>query len=153
MRLPAERGDEGGFTLLELLVTLALAGLIAGLGLPYLAGRETGWQLNADARLLASELRAARGTALANRTRTIVRIDLVTPGVRSASGAYSKFTAAEQLRAVTAKGTPGQATVEIAFAADGSSSGGEVVLQAGNQTRYVQVDWLTGAVRFNGSGP
>jgi hypothetical protein len=36
----------------------------------------------------------------------------------------------------------------IGFAADGSSSGGRVILRSGARDVVIDVDWLTGKVRF-----
>lgn len=146
------RGACAGFTLFELLVTLALIGLLAGLSLPYLARGHGSAALQADARLLAAQLRAAREAALATHTRREVVIDLARPGLRrAADSGVTPFSSATRLRVAAARGvlTTGQAT--ISFAADGSSSGGAVDLVGTAGTCRVEVDWLTGAVRIIGS--
>lgn len=138
---------ENGFTLVELLVTLALLGMIAALSFSYISGGSSAAGLNSDARMLASRLRAAREIALAARSDTAVFIDLVRPGVRG-PGDWSTyvFTAAERVIITTAKGQETGESAQIRFGPDGSSSGGIVVLESGTRMRHVSVEWLTGTV-------
>jgi general secretion pathway protein H len=138
---------ENGFTLVELLVTLALLGMIAALSFSYISGGSNAAGLNSDARMLASRFRAAREMALAARSDTAVIIDLVRPGVRGPGdwSAYT-FTAAERVTVTTAKGRTTGESAQISFGPDGSSSGGMVVLESGIRMRHVSVEWLTGTV-------
>ena len=71
-----QRGGKSGFTLIEMLVVLALVGFIAFLGLPYLGSSTSSVGLVSDCRVLASRLRAARELALIRRSPTKVTIDL-----------------------------------------------------------------------------
>jgi general secretion pathway protein H len=136
-----------GFTLLELLVTLALLGMIATLSLPYVSGGRSAAGLLSDTRELASRLRAAREIALATRSSTVVTIHLVKPRV-DGPGEVSPyiFTAAERVSVSTAKGQETGESARITFMPDGGSSGGVVMMQDGARTRVVRVEWLTGTV-------
>jgi general secretion pathway protein H len=143
--------SEDGFTLVELLITLALLGLIAVLSFPYVSGGKSAAGLTSDARVLASRFRAAREMALAARAKTFVIIDLVRPGVRGPEGlAVHDFGAAERVSVTTAKGQVTGESAQITFGPDGGSSGGVVVLENGPQLRSVKVEWLTGTVSITG---
>lgn len=56
-----------GFTLIELLVVLAIAASAIALVLPQLSSARAGIALKAEARKVASALRAARGEAIARQ--------------------------------------------------------------------------------------
>lgn len=153
-RRPQSRCREEGFSLLELLVSLALLGALTLLSLPYVSGPGGALGLRSDARFLASRLRAARALALANRINATVGIDLAVPGV-SGPGDDGKvrFAAVRRVRVVTGKGQETGPVVYIAFLPDGGSSGGEVVLEASEQHVSMRVDWLTGAVTISEATP
>jgi general secretion pathway protein H len=150
-RLSARR-SQNGFTLVEMLVTLALLGLIAMLSFPYLSGGKGSVGLTSDARVLASRFRAAREMAIATRSKTAVIIDIVRPGVRG-PGSLSEyvFTTANHVSVTTARGMVTGETAPIMFSPDGGSSGGEVMLDGGSEVRRVRVEWLTGAVNITGA--
>lgn len=141
-----------GFSLLEILVTLTLACALALLVLPGLAPGASGVELSADARVLASRLRAAREIALATRQNTAVTLDLVTPGLRGPAADTSyRLRAVEAILVRTAKGMASSGQVVIAFMPDGTSTGGDITLLHGSQRRLVRVAWLTGQVSIGGA--
>lgn len=136
-----------GFTLLEILVVLALMGLMYALVPPMFAGGGT-TELKAAARQLAAGLRKARGEAISTRDEATLTVDVerhrfsVTGDPREyrlpEQAKISVFTA--QSEAVADK------TAAIRFFPDGSSTGGAVTL-AKDDTRYrIDVNWLTGHV-------
>lgn len=124
-----------GFTLLEMLVVIAVMGLLAGLVLTRGPARSAGLEARLAANTLAGTLRAARAQAIATDRAVAVRVD-------GPAGTVAVGTAAP--RAVGAVLIPPPRP--LVFAPDGSSSGGAVGVAAGPLRKVVAVDWLTGRV-------
>ncbi|MDJ0944591.1 MAG: GspH/FimT family pseudopilin [Kiloniellales bacterium] len=147
----ASRGDPAaGFTLLELLVVVAIIGLIfAVLPTGVFGGRE-GVELRATARQVAEDLRRARGQAIAGNREVAFLLDLEQrrfglPG-RGALAALPEGVEAEVLTASEALSEATQASIR--FFPDGSSTGGAVTLSGAGKSYEITVRWLTGEVRL-----
>ncbi|HLY59100.1 MAG TPA: prepilin-type N-terminal cleavage/methylation domain-containing protein [Stellaceae bacterium] len=113
-----------GFTLLELLVVLAIIGVVL-LTIPTGLGALPGMRLHAAQRTLADRLRTARQLAISTGAPT--RVPLETIGLP---------------RGATLSPHPD----EIRFYADGSSTGGDLVLSDGKRSYRIRIDPLTGRV-------
>jgi len=141
------RGRDGGFTLIEILVVLAIMGAVIGIVVMRGPVTSRGLQTRAAAGLLVQTLREARAQAI-ERSRTVnVAIDPVHRNFAADGGAIHTMAPGVEVTVLppALKG-PGDVRV-ISFAPDGSASGGAVVL--GNAARRVQIDieWLTGRVQ------
>lgn len=140
-----DRRRADGFTLLELLVVLAILGVVVGLAVPLFARAMPGMQLQAGARAVAAELRSARGRAIAANDEFIVAVDVQRRTVGSIaldpSIGLSFYTAAEDL----IDGGAGR----IRFYPDGSSTGGRVRLVGAGREYDVRIDWISGAVTIH----
>lgn len=113
-----------GYSLLELVVALAIMGLIAAVAAPVLIGGIDRMTLNADAREVATKLRALRETALDTQSEIAV-----TPGAFDmAAGTGMDFP----------KGG-------LVIAADGTA-GGTLRLTRGNATARISINRLTGRI-------
>lgn len=129
---------EYGYTLLELLVSLALIGLMAAIATP-MAGRILeGAELRADARALATTLARIQREAIAREKTVIVQFQ---------NGAL-----------VTSEGEPlalDHASVtrfasgddQLTYYPDGTSSGATIRVGGSDRVLALQVAWLTGAIR------
>lgn len=141
------RNKDGGFTLVEMLVVLAVVGL--ALGVVALRGpqRSPALDLRAAAGTVAETLRLARSRAVAGNRTVGVAFDVAGPSLRL-DGAPPRGLPTGISMAVTATlgNTAGGRLAAIQFAPDGSSSGGRVVLQGGGRRTQVGVEWLTGRV-------
>jgi len=136
-----------GFTLLELIVVLVIAGLLMAVVPPMLSAAMPGLQLKGAARQLASGLRYARERAIAGRVESReIRVSGKPRPIEVAKALeIGLFTAESELEG------PGHGNIR--FYPDGSSTGGRVSLTYGDSGFEVDVDWLTGRVEIlNGAG-
>lgn len=131
---------DGGFTLLELLVVLAMIGLLTALAPPLLSQARGGLEISTVARQLAQLLRAARTDAVtAERT---VAVDMQVEGHRrrvAAEPGGAELILPAGL-AVSASGDGAR------FFADGSANPVVLRLSGGGRTRRITVLPLSGRV-------
>jgi general secretion pathway protein H len=131
-----------GFTLLEMLVVLAILGLLMAVAMPRTGGKTSAI---AAAKLLAADLARARAEAESANRDVVVVIDVQ---ARAWSGAGRTGTLPKHLRLeLTAAETErlDRDKAGIRFYAEGGASGGRVVV-LGATKAVVEVDWLTGGV-------
>jgi general secretion pathway protein H len=137
-----------GFTLLEIIIVLALAVVIYALilGVPLRGGKSA--DLKYAARTLASGLRQAQTTAMSTRRDATLTIDLdqreyQVLGEKEAH----KLPDDINLELFTAQSeVTGEKRGAIRFYPDGSSTGGRITVSSGERKFLVDVDWLTGRV-------
>ena len=136
-----------GFTLIEVIVTLAILGFALVLVAGYKPPWSSGLGLRGTAAELASGLRLARSEAIASNRP--VAFDLDVPGhiYRVGTGVERRLPANLSIELLTITGENRRADVgDIRFNPDGSSTGGRIVLADGTRRTAVGVDWLTGKV-------
>lgn len=161
-----------GFTLIEALVVMALMATAFALFAGALVGALPGQQLRDATHRLAAEMRATRARAVATgvdqsfvvdtQARTWrsgasdALMDTVPPTAGTKAGTSAdggvrrqgELDGALTLGATVAREEqPGPGLAAIRFFADGSSTGGRVVVRRGDAAWRVDVNWLTGAVR------
>lgn len=148
-QLPGFRGR--GFTLVEILVVLALLGLLSAILAPMLVPtparmmRDTGHQLMValrETRRLATSTGQPQGLmidAQANRYRV------------GGDGRWHDIPSDVTLEFTTATSLADDRTGKgsILFYPDGSSSGGRITLGAGGQGIDLNVAWLTGRISID----
>jgi general secretion pathway protein H len=138
---PCATGSAAGFTLVELLVVLAIIGLLIAAAPFLMRSAMPGARSLAAARTLAQDLRQTRGQAIASGNATAVRFDstkqtyLLEPGDRS-----------HTLPRTVRFSLPARAAAQIGFYPDGSSNGGTVFVGEGALRHRVSIDWLTGRI-------
>lgn len=134
-----------GFTLIELVVVLAILGLLLALLPDALSVAIPGQQLRAAAYQLADDLKDARTRAILTGKSVEVPIGLSegrTSGSPSRRLPRDTMIRIEDVPRRTFAG--GQELVR--FFPDGSASGGKINLSTGGRTYAISVDWLTGRV-------
>ena len=122
------RNKDSGFTLMEMLVVIAVMALILLLVTGYGPPRSHRLEAQAAAQQVAQAMRAARGRAIAQGQP----VPFILPHLPL------WLTASIQA-------PPGG----IVFAPDGSASGGQVQLAGAGQDYAITADWLTGQVSID----
>ena len=139
---------ERGFALYELILALAILGMVAYLVVPRLARPPGPVEIRVAADQVAALFRTDRNMALRSRQPVLslvnVRDGVVSAGagngfVQIPRGIKIEFT---QSSRVYAKGKSG-----IEFLPDGRSSGGALTLSRDSFSYRVSVNWLTAGVR------
>lgn len=142
---------ETGFTLLEVIIVLALGALIYATVLSVPFGKASAADLKAAARSLASGLRTAQSTAMATRRDALLTVDMESREYL-ASGEQQAHTLPKsiELKLYTAQTeVTSERRGSIRFYPDGSSTGGRITVSSGERKYLVDVDWLTGRVAIN----
>jgi general secretion pathway protein H len=134
---------ERGFTLIEMLVVIAILGAAAAILATRGPARSLGLETRAAASDLAQTLRLGRSRAIAADRAVRVVLDLETHGLTLDNVSRPTLPASVRLAAVMADGAVARRQAVFVFAPDGSASGGQVVLGG---RMVVAVDWLTGRV-------
>lgn len=140
--------DRGcGFTLIEVIVVLAVLGLALVLVVGYKPPWSSGLGVRATAAELASGLRLARSEAIAANRSVVFSLDVNGHRYRVGAGTERRLPANIAFELLTITGeNRGSGVGDIRFQPDGSSTGGRISLAAGQQHIAVGVDWLTGRI-------
>jgi general secretion pathway protein H len=146
--VPTRSSDrDDGFTLLEVIVTLAILGFALVLVAGYKPPWSSGLGVRATAAELAAGLRLARSEAIARNRSVALDIDVTGHRYRVGNGTERRLPANLSFELLTIVGeSRGAGIGDIRFNPDGSSTGGRIVLAGAQQRVAVGVDWLTGRV-------
>jgi general secretion pathway protein H len=148
-------GASRGFTLIELVVVLAIVGLVLALVPGLLLRPQPGLDIEVAARALADGLRQTRSQAMLRNREEVFAIDVEQGLFRAGRDrALRQLDRDIELRLYTAEaeqlsGDSGR----IRFFPDGSSTGGAIDLRLADQESRVSVDWLTGQVEIARAAP
>jgi general secretion pathway protein H len=144
----ATSATEDGFTLLELIVVLALGAMIYAVMLSAPLGKASAADLKAAARTLASGLRQAQTVAMATRRDALLTIDVdAREFLTSGEAQVRRLPDNVDVKLFTAQSeVSSDRRGSIRFYPDGSSTGGRITVSSGERKYLVDVDWLTGRV-------
>jgi general secretion pathway protein H len=132
---------------MELLIVLAIMGLILTLAVSGIARTMPGVALRNDVRLVADALRAARTVAVAANREVMLVLDLEQHTVTFDDRRPVRLDPNLSIALTTCTSEIADAqTGGISFLPDGTSTGGRVSLTLGERRQDVLVDWLTGTV-------
>lgn len=152
MRATSAAGSKrpAGFTLLEVLIALAIAALIAAIALPALRPSPVA-ELGSSAQQVAAALRQTRLDAMDTGRSLALVVDTEARTLRPEHRVDARqldgdlvleLSTAEQEMLGPYRGG-------IRFWPDGSATGGRVTLAKAGLTVRVDVEWLTGRVRIS----
>jgi general secretion pathway protein H len=140
--------QQNGFSLLELMVALAIAALLLALVMPTDSRRRARVELASSAREVAAALRLSRSQAIAMNRSMAVVVDVENDSYRlSGASAARAFPRGSRITLHTTQDQElSEGAGAIRFYPDGSSTGGGVDISLGDDQYEVLVDWLTGRV-------
>jgi len=138
-----------GFTLIEMLIVLAVLGAVLGVVISRGPPRSQSLQTRAAAGALAGLLRAARATAIARDADVNVAIDPKHHSFAGDGGVIRTLDPAIDIT-VLPPTLPGPEGVRlIRFSGDGSATGGAILIGKGHTQLRIDVEWLTGQVKVS----
>lgn len=146
-KTPAADAATHGFTLLELLIALAIAALLFVFVMPAGSRQRDHAELANAARAVAAGLRMTRLQAINAGSTAAFAVDVDRALYQPAGAAREAMPRGVQIALVTQRREMGGSAVgDIRFFPDGSSTGGAVTLSRGSDRFEVLVNWLTGGV-------
>ncbi len=150
-RLRFGRGRAGralaGFTLIEIIIVLALAGLLLALVPPRLSGVMGTAEARSAARELASALRYARSRAVTAHAEVLLTVDTERHRYRLSGSRWRDLPEDLKLSLTTARSERRSRSVgSIRFYPDGTGTGGQITLATRLRRYVVDVSWLTGRI-------
>ena len=157
MNVRTARQQAPGFTLLELLVVLAIAGLLMSIVPPVVAVAVPGARLKSQAVELAATLRSARNRAVSLGRGVDVVFDTRTPAYTQA-GEQPRILSSDidltirrqramlPVRTVTPADGVSRETLTLRFYPDGSTSGAVIAMNRNRSAYLIELDWLIGRV-------
>jgi general secretion pathway protein H len=139
---------DAGYALIELVMALAILGLLASVVLPRAVRAPGAIELRATAEEIAALLRSDRNAAISERREVVSEVDLDEGIVASASlmrairippGVHIEFVQSSRM-------VGGGRDGGFGFLPNGRSSGGALTIQRGDTAYRISVNWLTGSV-------
>lgn len=143
-----QRRVQSAFTLLELLVVLALAAVLMAIVPPLLSKGVASAELKSAARELVAGLKYARNQAITHHQEAVLVLDLERRHFR-VTGRNRLYSLPDniEISLVTARSEiTAQHIGKIRFFPDGTSTGGRITLAQGKRKYLVDINWLTGQV-------
>jgi general secretion pathway protein H len=139
-----------GYTLIEMIVVLGVLALILSTTLSLNFRGSESRKLQEQAREISMMLKAARTEAVIKNAETGVEADLST-NVISIHGKSERLIIDKRLRLklLTARQEVMGDKGSIRFFPNGTSTGGVVMLQSGERSAAVHVDWLTAKISLS----
>lgn len=147
LRLPPGGRSESGFTLVELLVVLAIIGLLLALVPTALQRYKESADYRDAVRTIASGLATARHEAVSGGRAVAFSIDLAERRFGVEGRAPHRLADGLQVRATVAETDLARNVAKVRFFPGGNATGGtvDIVRPSGTGAR-VRIDWLDGRV-------
>ncbi|CDX21263.1 General secretion proteinH [Mesorhizobium plurifarium] len=143
--VPQRDVTTAGFTLIEMMVVLAIIAVVAAIAAPGIVHRYRSESLETLSSEIVAQIRMSRMVAIATARPQQIVIDLGDRTVRPDARPTLGLPPDVKMTVITGRETvaDGRQTV-LTFLPDGSSSGIEIDLQRGGQVAHIAVNWLTG---------
>ena len=135
---------QAGFTLVEMLVVLALIALAITISLPYATKTGDARKLESLSSTIIAELRMSRAKAIAQNRKVSLAVDLNERTINSSPPIT--IPASININLLTVQGQTPSNQFGFNFYPDGAASGGKIVLTLEERKQEIDVNWLTGAI-------
>jgi len=143
----SDTGRAAGFTLIEMIVVIAVLGLMMVLVTVKGTPVSPGTQARAAAQAISGALRSARGAAVATNRSVAFTLDLAARSYQWGATPAEILPGDLRLALLTSRDELVAGNIgRVRFNPDGSSSGGRVSVTGGDQTWWIGIDWLSGRV-------
>jgi type II secretion system protein H len=139
---------EDGYTLIELIVVMAIMALISATALPYLGFQKQRDVLSTASDTVMSALQDAQSRAVSRNRPSVVQFDALTRTI-TVDGKAVPQSLPDQVtvKAVAIRQGATNTTARYVFLPTGESSGGAITLTFGGDSRRIEINWLTGAIQ------
>ena len=142
-----------GFTLLEMVVVIALFAAVTALAASVVSRNLPGQQLRRAAKEVATQLRYTRARAISSGTPQVFVFDTRTRAWRGPDRHHGQLPDSVAVVATAARSEQsGDQTAVVRFFPEGAATGGRFVFRHGPAAWQVDVEWLTGEVRVTRAG-
>ena len=140
-----------GFTLIEILVVLALITLILAIIPPMFSNVIDSTQIKSSSRLLVASLKEARSLAITKQKETTLMLDVEKKQFLLNQKQHNLNIPDNTKLQLIAANTEqlNEQLAGIRFFPDGSSTGGRIELSNNNLEYIIDVNWLTGKIQIS----
>lgn len=137
-----------GFTLIELLLVIVIVAMAAAIAAPQIGSGNQTAKLNSAVRDVSSAFRFARGQALTHHKEISVIFNLQNNSyqITDKNKLFYLASAIEITLNVAQSQIISEDEGGVRFFSDGSSTGGQIILEIEQDKRQIDINWLTGQV-------
>jgi general secretion pathway protein H len=134
-----------GFSLIEMLVVLAIIGLVVAIALPYYGGVPDQIRLRATTQSIVTAMKSTRAAAIAQDAEMALVFDMGKRTFSSPAVAAAELPKDVQIDlTIAALAGENASRGSIRFFPDGSSTGGDISLMLHNVSSKICTNWLSG---------
>lgn len=146
MRVTPHRRSHAGFSLVEILVVITLASLLASLVGGSIFRSLDGVKTRQAGKDLVTALRYTRGQAIVRREEQTLEVNVEQRSFRAPDRKAVTLPDGVEVTLRTAAFDLDKSVGKVRFFPDGSSTGAQIRLTAGSREWLISVGWLTGEI-------